>query len=216
MTLKCRVGPVAALLVYALLPDVTLSEAGKPGPFTHAGQVTNGPVAEFLGIDDRHRATIVARDIVADADREQLDVGAQLDPFDHVAQVLLEVTETVLIDNRPDVLFQLRKMVDAGVTVALDDFGTGHSSLSHLRRFPIDTLKIDREFTSEVESPRGCSLVTAVAHLARAHATRPVLVLVPTAKQGDAFLEDLKAALGETPEQGRVRIIDKNIGRVRK
>jgi transcription-repair coupling factor (superfamily II helicase) len=52
---------------------------------------------------------------------------------------------------------------------------------------------------------RGAARAVAVAHLARAHATRPVLVLVPTAKQGDAFLEDLRAALGEMPEQGRVR-----------
>jgi transcription-repair coupling factor (superfamily II helicase) len=52
---------------------------------------------------------------------------------------------------------------------------------------------------------RGAARAVAVAHLARAHASCPLLVLVPTAKQGDAFLEDLRAALGETHEQGRVR-----------
>ena len=83
------------------------------------------------------------------------------------SELVLETTETALVDDPRAAARTLEGLSRLGVRLALDDFGTGHSSLSHLRRFPIDTLKIDREFTSEVESPRGCSLVTAVAHLAR-------------------------------------------------
>jgi len=52
---------------------------------------------------------------------------------------------------------------------------------------------------------RGASRAALVAELARAHGPRPLLVVVPTAKHGDAFLEDLRATLGEKPDEGRLR-----------
>ena len=63
-----------------------------------------------------------------------------------------------------------------------------------------------RETPARLVGLRGASRAVAVAHLTRAHGDRPVLVLVATAKAGDAFVEDLQAALGETPDEGRLRV----------
>jgi transcription-repair coupling factor (superfamily II helicase) len=62
-----------------------------------------------------------------------------------------------------------------------------------------------RERTTHLSGLRGAARAVAVAQLARAHGDRPLLVLVPTAKQGDLFVEDLRAALGEAPGAGRLR-----------
>lgn len=62
----------------------------------------------------------------------------------------IEVTETVFAGRNDSVLKALRRLKNLGVKVALDDFGSGYSSLSYLRRFPFDTLKIDRDFVSDM------------------------------------------------------------------
>jgi diguanylate cyclase (GGDEF)-like protein/PAS domain S-box-containing protein len=64
----------------------------------------------------------------------------------------LELTETFLMQDSKAVAAVLRALKGVGVQIALDDFGTGYSSLSHLRRFPVDSLKIDRAFVRNVAS----------------------------------------------------------------
>jgi diguanylate cyclase (GGDEF)-like protein len=66
------------------------------------------------------------------------------------ARLELEITESVLIDDIDAALAQMHALRELGVRIALDDFGTGYSSLAYLRRFPFDTLKLDRAFVSEV------------------------------------------------------------------
>jgi diguanylate cyclase (GGDEF)-like protein/PAS domain S-box-containing protein len=63
----------------------------------------------------------------------------------------LEITESTAMQQTDLTLGTLKKLKELGVSVALDDFGTGYSSFSYLKRFPVDTLKIDRSFISEVE-----------------------------------------------------------------
>lgn len=63
----------------------------------------------------------------------------------------LEITESLLVDGGDDMLTKLSNLKEMGVSIALDDFGTGYSSLNYLRSLPINRVKIDRDFISQVE-----------------------------------------------------------------
>src|SRR5207248_9216841 len=67
----------------------------------------------------------------------------------------LELTESTLLASDERVAATLRTIKEMGVVLALDDFGTGYASLSYLRQFPIDVVKIDRSFTAHVDSKDG-------------------------------------------------------------
>ncbi|MCW9014382.1 MAG: EAL domain-containing protein [Gammaproteobacteria bacterium] len=62
-----------------------------------------------------------------------------------------EITESTLMDNPQLAEIKIKEMKDLGASIALDDFGTGYSSLAYLKRFPVDVLKIDRTFISDLE-----------------------------------------------------------------
>ena len=67
----------------------------------------------------------------------------------------LELTESTLLASDERVARTLQTIKDLGVVLALDDFGTGYASLSYLRQFPIDVVKIDRSFTANVSNQNG-------------------------------------------------------------
>jgi diguanylate cyclase (GGDEF)-like protein len=80
----------------------------------------------------------------------------------------IEITETSLLQNDPITLDQLRRLKEIGVSIALDDFGTGYSSLSYLVSFPLDRIKIDRLFVSQLGSSRQSDLIVrSISQLAR-------------------------------------------------
>jgi EAL domain-containing protein (putative c-di-GMP-specific phosphodiesterase class I) len=80
----------------------------------------------------------------------------------------LELTESLLMADAERALGVMRKLRDLGVTLSIDDFGMGYSSLSYLKKFPIDTLKIDREFVSGVVSDsEDAGIVRAIISLAK-------------------------------------------------
>ena len=80
----------------------------------------------------------------------------------------IEITESLLIDAPAMVLGHLHALRTAGARVALDDFGTGYSSLAYLRRFPFDTLKIDRSFVRELMTREDAqAIVKTIVALAR-------------------------------------------------
>ena len=70
------------------------------------------------------------------------------------SSLTLEVTESVLMRDADATVAHLRQLKEVGVLIAIDDFGSGQSSLTYLRRFPIDELKIDRSFISAIDSSR--------------------------------------------------------------
>jgi len=103
----------------------------------------------------------------------------------------LEVTESLLIDNRDEALRTLAALQRLGIRIALDDFGTGFSSLSYLQCFPFDKIKIDPIFVSHLEAgSRDASIVRAVASMARSLNMRVVAEGVETAAQA-RLLKDL-------------------------
>jgi len=81
--------------------------------------------------------------------------------------LVLEITESVLIQNASDALGMLEAFASKGIRLALDDFGTGYSALSYLQRFPFTVLKIDPSFISALaEDLRGQAIVQAILTLA--------------------------------------------------
>jgi diguanylate cyclase (GGDEF)-like protein len=102
----------------------------------------------------------------------------------------LELTESVLMKNAESAAIVLRALRKSGVHVAIDDFGTGYSSLSHLRKFPIDTLKIDQSFVSQITTVGDvASIVTAVINMARSLRMRVVAEGVETLEQHEFLRE---------------------------
>jgi diguanylate cyclase (GGDEF)-like protein len=108
------------------------------------------------------------------ADVELLLTSASIPP----QMLILELTETALVTNLDAALSVVHDLKDLGTRLALDDFGTGYSSLSHLRRFPVDLLKIDGSFMRTMFSdPREETLVRAVLGLGRS-------LQIPTVAEG--------------------------------
>src|ERR1700730_4307692 len=83
-------------------------------------------------------------------------------------QLALEITESTLVKNAKDHFGALQQLRDDGVHIEIDDFGTGYSSLSYLRHLPIDAIKVDRSFISQIDiSASDESIVGAILALAR-------------------------------------------------
>jgi diguanylate cyclase (GGDEF)-like protein len=79
----------------------------------------------------------------------------------------LEVTEGIMLQNVENTITTLRRLSDLGVHISIDDFGIGYSSLSYIKKLPINTLKIDQSFISDITSnPDDAAIATAVINLA--------------------------------------------------
>ncbi|WP_157179789.1 bifunctional diguanylate cyclase/phosphodiesterase [Rhizobium leguminosarum] len=100
--------------------------------------------------------------------------------------VEIEITESLLLDQKDETLQALSELRSMGFSIAIDDFGTGYSALNYLARFPIDTLKIDRSFINSTDK-RNEELVKAILSIARCLGQSVVAEGVETAEQA-AFL----------------------------
>ena len=99
-------------------------------------------------------------------------------------QLMLELTETMLMENASDSIEMLHELKEMGVKLAVDDFGTGYSSMTYLSRFPIDELKIDRSFVRGLPTERNSvAIVGAIIALARELGLKTVAEGVETKEQ---------------------------------
>lgn len=106
------------------------------------------------------------------------------------ANIKLEITETLLVEEPEHAAAALKKIKELGVSIAIDDFGTGYSSLSYLHQFPLDTLKIDRAFVINMDkSETSRRIVSSVAQLALALEMDIVAEGVEEKTQMDALRE---------------------------
>ncbi len=103
----------------------------------------------------------------------------------HVAAGLeLEITESVVMEDVHHSIDTLQKIRDLGIRIAIDDFGTGFSSLSYLSKLPVDTLKIDRSFVTDMTvSEEGLALVATIINLAHSLKLKVVAEGVETEEQ---------------------------------
>ena len=82
---------------------------------------------------------------------------------DQMGELVIEITESVLMQDSEHVVTLMHALKELGIKIALDDFGTGQSSLSHLRKYPIDVVKIDREFVRDIPNSKDdMALVAAI------------------------------------------------------
>jgi diguanylate cyclase (GGDEF)-like protein/PAS domain S-box-containing protein len=109
----------------------------------------------------------------------------------------IEITEAVLIHDDETALAILHQLRAIGVRIALDDFGTGFSSLSYLKRFPFDKIKIDRCFVSDIEVDGSADIVQAVVNIAASRNMTTTAEGVETEQQ-----KQLLKQLGCTQMQG--------------
>ena len=134
---------------------------------------------------------------------------AQANFIERVAQILadtgvsgtqleFEITESTLMHDPEATLGLLRRIKAMGIRIAVDDFGTGYSSLSHLKRFPVDTVKVDRTFVRDLETdPDDRELIKAIVVMSRSLRLRVVAEGVETEAQAE-----LLAAMDCTALQG--------------
>ncbi len=74
------------------------------------------------------------------------------DYHDNLENIVIEITETALITDMHKVILRAKRLKDLGLKLALDDFGTGYSSLTHIKFLPVDIVKLDRQFISQIEN----------------------------------------------------------------
>ena len=102
------------------------------------------------------------------------------------AQLAFEITESTLMADPEATLDVLMRLKALGIRIAIDDFGTGYSSLSHLKRFPVDSVKIDRSFVRDLETnPDDRELAKAIVAMSRSLRLRVVAEGVETETQAE-------------------------------
>ena len=106
----------------------------------------------------------------------------------------LEITETLLIENTEIAISVFKNLRERNIHLSLDDFGTGYSSLSYLQRFPVNTIKIDRSFISQmclddINGDRNFEIVKAIIALAHAMNIKVIAEGIELKEQVDQLKE---------------------------
>lgn len=160
--------------------DWVLEEVCKQ---THAWkQLGMAPMKIAVNISARQFTSKLPSSIATLLDRHDIDAD----------WLELELTESMLMHNTDGVITMMDELNTLGLALSLDDFGTGYSSLSYLKRFPIDTLKIDRSFITGIpENSDDCAITGAITSMAKQLKLKVIAEGVETQAQLDflTFLE---------------------------
>ncbi len=131
-------------------------------------------------------------DDFVDEVREALDASG-LEP----GALTIEITETTLMRDAEQTVRRLTAVKELGVRIAIDDFGTGYSSLTHVQRFPVDALKIDRSFISGLkDNKEGETLIHTLVQLGKA-------LSIETVAEGIELQDELSLLQGERCDSGQ-------------
>ena len=181
------------------------------------------PVAEDIGLINEigdwvfHQAVETAKRLAQLPGRDELlQISVNKSPrqfftgsthetwIDHLQQaglsseyVCIEITEGLLLEERPEVMEKLLQFSDAGIQVALDDFGTGYSAMAYLKRFDIDYLKIDQSFVHDMANDSSDrAIVEAIIAMAHKLGIKVVAEGIETVEQHD-FLVSVGCDYGQ-------------------
>ena len=141
--------------------------------------------------DDLHVAVNISAAQFRNPGLLQVIVGALATSGLQPTRLEIEITETVLLQNRDTTLTVLHQLRALGVRIAMDDFGTGYSSLTYLQCFPFDKIKIDRSFVKDItENTGSLNIVRAVAALANGMGMTATAEGVETSEQLDRITSE--------------------------
>jgi len=109
----------------------------------------------------------------------------------------LELTESMLVENAEETVRILKRLKGLGASLSIDDFGTGYSSLSYLTKFPLDSLKVDRSFVTELpDSQDAVTMAKAIVNMARNLGLKVIAEGIENERQG-TFLHGLGCDIGQ-------------------
>ena len=185
-----------------LRPAEFLTIAEETGLVVPLGRHVLSDACEQLArwqLRDEHEATFVTvnvspRQLLAP---EFVDDTSEIIAANGVSpgRLWIEIPETLLVHDTPQLVAVLRELGGFGVELALDDFGTGYSSLNHLRELPVGVLKIDSSFIAEIcKTPQDATIVGSVVNLAHALGMQVIAEGVETEEQLEV-LRDLDCDL---------------------
>lgn len=147
-------------------PSVFIPIAEKSGTIVPIGMwVIEESMRTYAGWRDRYDYPLILSLNVSAIQYKQQDFIEKLrelmQKYDiSPAELELEITESVLIEDFEEITAKLKILRDIGIRISLDDFGTGYSSLSYLKGLPIDTLKIDKSFIDTVITDENTRIIT--------------------------------------------------------
>ena len=177
-------------------PDIFIPLAEESGLINQLSDwvLENAAVQLKRWIQQRHKLTLAVNLSVKDLMAEELHTKLHdlIQRNSLPKNVLeLEVTESTLMDHPELMIVEINKIKKMGITIAVDDFGSGYSSLNYLKRLPVDVLKIDRSFISDIESdPSDSAIVAGIIGLAKSLKMKTVAEGVETEEQR-SILENL-------------------------
>jgi diguanylate cyclase (GGDEF)-like protein/PAS domain S-box-containing protein len=155
-----------------LPPDEFIGVAEETGLIVVIGQWVRAEACRLLATFSKARLPRLSVNVSAIEFQQPRMVETFLARIDMIgidpSRLILEITESLLIDRFDETIFQLQRLSAAGMTISIDDFGTGYSGLGYLQRLPIHEIKIDKRFLREMlTDKRSADLIQTFIMLAK-------------------------------------------------